>query len=274
MFQEGGPLLGFLLYYFLIVCIDNFFFFFLGLCQNKRHLCSGICLRAVGRRGRKEGIVVVVKQSCLFNIPGTCLLKKHSRNKKVLGQILLKRLTVLSSKGSTQACSGLKCRLAELSHCCWESSQIPALPGRFSRMHQVNVPVLPQCCRKTVLLFPTNFCLFCHFFSALEPHISLSPNRSLTLNKIILVQSGDVTPKRVTARCPQPPSHPSKSQGSPAQLNAGVQRRDWQWVHIHPVFRVYHHRRMEDAIVPFSVSKEISLTELCSIGWCCLLEGL
>lgn len=34
------------------------------------------------------------------------------------------------------------------------------------------------------------------------------------------------------------------------------------WVRTHPVFRVYHHRRMEDATVPFSFSKGISLTEL------------
>lgn len=138
-------------------------------------------------------------------------------------------------------------------------------------MSWVNVPVSSQRWRKTSLLFPRNFwhCWFwmlVFFFSLL-----LSPTRPSLSQQVpdherafILVQGGDASPKRAAARChpcPHPASHCFKDQGFSVKLNVGVQKRGWCRRRSYPlcVQGWSHHRKMEDAVMPFLVSKGVNL---------------
>lgn len=87
--QEGSPVLGFLLYSLLIVWID---FLPLPGCAGTKDDSALASTREqlAGEEGKEPWWVIVI---CLTNLKSICL-KKHSRNKKVLGQILLKRSVV------------------------------------------------------------------------------------------------------------------------------------------------------------------------------------
>jgi len=129
-----------------------------------------------------------------------------------------------------------------LSYCCREETQADLCPRRgFSRMWQVNIPVSPQSSRKFSLLFPETCRVagFGFFAPAFEPHISLSPSRSLTMNNPLFLcrvgmqlQGGrlpDVT--RAHTQCVTAP----KIRDFSVKLNVGVQRRGRCRVGAHPL---------------------------------------